>query len=84
MKVKFTCEKCHESFNVKAENFKNKDSLACPDCGVEFPKDKLKSLGEAVLKIQQVKKSLYEKDELGTDMPTWSVSFFDPTLESSR
>ncbi|MEY8002017.1 hypothetical protein AB8U03_17875 [Clostridium sp. Mt-5] len=81
MKVRFTCCNCRESFNVDAENFENKSSLVCPNCGSEFPSDKLKILGDAVLKIEQVKKPLFKKGRLADDVPTWTISILDSTGE---
>lgn len=79
MKVKFTCCNCNENFNVDATNFKNKVSIVCPNCGTEFPKDNFKDLKDSVLKIQQIKDSLYNKNELGESLPSWHIDFLTST-----
>lgn len=81
MKIRFTCCNCNESFNVDAKNISAKDKLICPNCGSEFPENKLNSLGNALLKIADIQDSLYKENELGESEPTWRIGFVSSTNE---
>jgi hypothetical protein len=69
MKVKLTCQ-CGESFNIDADNFKNKTSIICQNCGSEFPKDKFEDFKASIVKLNNIHKCFNEPVD-GSLHPHW-------------
>lgn len=58
MKIKFSCNKCGENFNVSAKYLIEKDAVICPNCSSEFLNSSFVKLKEGIIKIQKCKDEL--------------------------
>ncbi len=87
----FHCHRCQETFRIYFENLENKESLCCPNCGLEFPGDALKLLN---LLGSSYKKAVDELKKSNTHECGWSLTieeyniyrpqFFEKGLLSSE
>ena len=72
MKIKFTCNKCSESFNVSSDYLLKKDSIICPNCSYELPKESFKHLQTGISEISKCSSTI---PSLDTDI------YFGPAMD---
>ncbi|WP_041700797.1 hypothetical protein [Clostridium kluyveri] len=73
MKVKLTCQ-CGESFNIDANNFKDKTTIICQNCDSKFPEDKFQDFKDSIIKLNDIHESLNEITD-GYRKPHWTFEF---------
>lgn len=75
MKIKLTCP-CGESFNIRAENFKNKTQIVCPNCDKKFPEEKFDDFKKSIITLDKIKNDIETQAESsGFTEPHWKFEF---------
>lgn len=62
-KIKVKCEDCRCTFELRPVDFKKRDRLECPNCGLQFPDDIFQSLKTGIEALGDVP----ERATLGPD-----------------
>ena len=75
--LKFTCNCCDESFNIKVENMDYKEELVCQNCDCSFPKDNLTKLKTSLNLLQEARAIKETRQVCGDILPLFSLEFFN-------
>lgn len=71
MFVKFICPQCEIPFIIEGKNLLNRKSLCCPNCSMEFPKDKFEDLKNGINLINSAKHNDVIFEKMGTVYSTF-------------
>lgn len=61
--VSIKCKKCLCAFELRPENFKQRDSMECPNCGQPFPADAYEKLKIGITTLGEIPWSLPESSD---------------------
>lgn len=59
-KIEIKCGKCNCRFELRHQNFKQRDSMECPNCGQPFPQDHYQNLKIGVVSLGNIPELLPE------------------------
>jgi len=74
MKLKFSCPKCNIPFVIESKYLIGKESLSCPNCGLEYPPEKFKDLKESMRLFESSKDAEVSFKQMGTVVANFKVS----------
>ena len=60
--ISILCKKCLCQFQLCPDNFKERDSMECPNCGQPFPDDAFKKLKTGITMLGEIPESLPDSE----------------------